>query len=272
MTAYNKLSDYAVQNIWCAPGMDSQFIVRAERIARPGGFWNSVTLLWRQIQLPLPKVRFQVYRLGRIPPAILGLLNVGETWTKISDTMQQNSLIVDLYNQYGVEYARSATWYQVLEDNTILLAVQSIAKIPVKLDQEHLYIRFYTNRLNYPGQLDVYVECEGRQTYSTQDVLDIQDAIAVMRQRQGMVYGFINGRYVPDITLINAAPGDYVEYVYDSSVYRIVDLAVRDLPTFTSAKDMCNKFLLNFPGNTLEIFYHVVIELWLLIVYDIVLF
>lgn len=88
---------------------------------------------------------------------------------------------------------------------------------------------------------------EGLTVATEQDVLGLQQKYHQSLEKVGETYAYHNGWLVNDLRPSRVSPGDVIEYVYDSSVYRVVDFAVKDLETYESTLDSKRKYLLNYP-------------------------
>lgn len=264
---YDYLIDHALKNVWCAPRQDMQAIVQPARITPPGGAWNTVRVLWREYKLPEKGKRFYVYQIGQIHPMMIGLLDKYDSWVKLSDSCNDNKLIADVYNINGINMLRSQIWYRFTEDQNLILAVKDQPKLGLKLDSEALFLRLYTNAF-YQMEGNIVpgneIKVVGDVPLSNQAILDIQNQLAIYAAKPGRVYCYINGYMVNTINLVNTKPGDVVEFVYDSSIYKVVDFQIQDLQTFDSILDSKRKYLLHYAGpDSGEIDYHDDIDFFL---------
>lgn len=249
--AYNYLEDYALKNIWCAPAQDRQFIVAPARVTPPGGVWNSVTVGWRTWTLPMQATRMHVFMIGQLTPGLLGLLN-SRKWESITDVMNRQTMVIDLYVDSGVELPRFEAWYMVDPDGNLLVCLRDPqTDIDVDLNTQTLYIRFYSNAF-YQSSRNTsntsQVVSAGSRTTNTDDILALQNQFQSYQSQPGQVYAFVNGYKVSGIDLFTVAVGDVVEYIYDGSVYKVVDFNIADLRSFTSIRDTKAKWLLHYAG------------------------
>lgn len=143
------MSDYlvthALEHVWCAPDQDNQYIVRPKCITPKNGVVNSYSFLWTTIALPKVGVRYSLYQVGQIHPALLNLVLKEGQWVLISDVVDQGSAICDLYETTGIHFPTTQTWYTITKERALLIAVQRNPKIAVDYDKIQMYLRVYDN-------------------------------------------------------------------------------------------------------------------------------
>lgn len=264
------LVDHALKNVWCTPNQDSQYIFKPRKISLMSGTYNVVEVVFDPIVLPTPNVCYHVYQLGQIPPVLLNLVEQINVWQPISRICRDQSAVIDLYANDGIQFPRHAAYILTTTDNNLIIAVRDIPQLPTSLKQTDLYIRFYSNayfnsiRNTSDGHADsIYVT--GKLLSNSNDLLGIQTAFAQYSAMVGYTYGFINGYYVDALTVVNMAVGDVVEFVYDSTIYRTFDYPVANLDTFVSTLDSKAKFLLHsdaYTATTIE--FQDDIDFWLI--------
>jgi hypothetical protein len=255
---FDFIVDYVQKNIWCTPGQDMQSIVQPARITPLGGVWNTVAVQWRRIALPQMGVRFHVYQVGGLNPELLGLLGIERRWVTMTEACNANNLIVDIYAASGVQMPRYETYYMVTNDKTLIIAVKKQPTIPVNLDTEPIFLRFYRNAYYNSAassKIADFVSVVGQTCLNTNAILAMQNGYNAIQAQiasgaipKGEVYAFVNGYRVSGIDLFTAKVGDVVEYIYDSSIYQVLDFSIGALPTFTSSLDSVYKFLLHYAG------------------------
>lgn len=261
---FDFILDYVQKHIWCTPGQDGQSIVQPTRLTPLAGVWNTVRVLWRTLNLPTRDERYHVFQVGQLHPYFLRLVSDNyprNQWISMADAMNTNKLIVDIYGGSGVQLPRYGVFYMVTWDKDLIIAVKDQPTISVKPDREDIYLRFYRNayfRSAQSSDANDYVKTVGKTVLNQAAILELQNGMADLQAkmdagtlRKGAVYAFVNGRRVSGIDLFTAKVGDCVEYVYDSSIYQVLDFSVADLPTFTSTLDETYKYLLHYaaPGD-----------------------
>lgn len=251
------MSDYlvkkALESVWCTPTQDRQSIFALAKISRFGGIYTSITVMWRSYPLPEAGKLYHVYQIGNIQPRHLGFTTPARAgvWTRISDVCKNEKLIVDLYNVDGVQSPRFAAWYTITDDNDLILAVEHNPIVPIDLSTETLFLRVYSNAyynsLRQDASVD-FIDVQGGVCRSTDNILAIQQAYETSKAR-GVTYAFVNGLLVDTIGLLTVNVGDLVEFVYDGSIYAVVDLPIASLPQFDSTLDSKRKYLLHPPAT-----------------------
>jgi hypothetical protein len=203
------------------------------------------------INLPVAGVRFHVYQIGQIHPNLMGLFASKEVWENMADICIREKLIVNVYNDVGVEMPKYGVWYQLTRDKNLIIAVQEQPKVPFDFNNDNLYIRLYSNAYFSSIEsdpLDDYIDVKGKTITHQDDILLLQNQLIAARLLPGKAFAHINGIITQDINLITAQVGDVVEFVYDSSIHLVVDLPVISLRNFNSAKDNKSKYLIHFIG------------------------
>lgn len=241
--------DHALKNVWCMSSTDTQVIVQPAKLTAFGGVWNTVDVLWQTHTLPLPSVRFHVYQIGQLNPALMGLFPVDDVWTTFSTACNNGKTTINLYTNSGVQLPRTETWYKVTSDRNLIIAVKEQPRIPIDLNTETIFLRVYNNPFFHSEQFtqssQAIVVSGGTQT-STDTILALQLSYNAFLAKSGQTCAFVNGFKVAGINLLTVQPGDIAEYIYDSSVYKVVKFPVSALPTFTSALDNKFKYLLHY--------------------------
>lgn len=252
------MADYlvtqAIRNFWCTPDQDNQAIIAPRKLTLYGGVYTDSGVMWRRYRLPVTGERFHLYDLSGIYPQLLGMKMPDSygTWYKISDVCRSEKLIVDIYNNKGIQMPRHSCWYMVTHDHELLLAVQEQSLIPFNLNEETLFIRVYSNAYynsNRVDQLHEFIDVQGRTVRSTDDLLALQHQYEAAKTRIGETYAFVNGYRVSGIDFFTAKVGDVVEFVYDGSIYSVIDFSLKDLQTFNSTMDLKHKYLLHSPNG-----------------------
>lgn len=250
------LQDHARKNVWCTPNQDKQAIFKPNRLTGLNGAWIDFQVMWVRHKLPDSRSRFHVYQIGQIHPLLLGLDDGKKNvWIKLSDACNVRNLMANVYTAKGIQIHRSQVWYKVTTEKDLIFAIRvpEYSRIPIDLWQEDIFIRLYSNaffqseRANLADHL-IYIE--GTQAVTNSDILAMQNKVQTYRNKTvGFTTCFINGRSCDNIDLVNARPGDYIEFVYDGSVKKVVTFDANSLPQFESDLDNVYKYLLHYPGN-----------------------
>lgn len=253
---YQYLIDHAVKNVWCNGEQDNQLIIAGQRITKVNGALNRFTSMNRVIDLPVQGKYFQVYQIGQVHPALLGLLNrnpgwVTENWIKFSDAINNLKLFVNIYNSSGIELPRYKSYYMFTNERNLIYAIEQDSRYPVNYKNDNVYLRLYTNAYFQSlrsDSLQDYLLCKGKEITDNQEILDLQNEVTDLKTKNGYVFCYKNGMLIDNIDMVTTAIGDSVEFVYDSSVKRVVTFTVSDLQTFNSILDSKYKYLLHYAG------------------------
>lgn len=248
------LKNYAINNVWCSPTQDNQIKLSSGRIVKPGGAIGSIVVMGRVIPLPTPSEHYQVYQIGQVPPVVLGLLPntpiwARSGWVNFADVVNQTDLYCDLYTTLGIHTPLHQAYYRYTGDQALIFCVRMDNRLPVDFATEQVHLRLYTNAFYGSDEADSITNTtrtNGGVIQTSADIQRFAGEVTIFRQQSGEVFCFKNGELVSAFSLITVAIGDLVEYVYDPSVRRKVSFLVRDLPSFTSTRDQCYKYLLHY--------------------------
>lgn len=245
---FDHIADYALKNVWCTPGQDKEAVLKLPRVSPKTGVWNRIEVMRVVYTLPEQGVRFHVFQIGQLNPLILGLTAIDKKWVSFSDACNNESLVAYLYTAKGYRFPLSQAWYFVTADKNVLVAVKEQTTIGSDLGKEDFFIRVYSNAYFNTDRADSaydYIKVKGATVKDTNAILALQNEFNNLKTQPGLVTAWINGYQVAGIDLITTKPGDVVEYMFDGSVYRVLDFAISDLSAYTSTMDGKKKFLLH---------------------------
>lgn len=249
------LINHAIKNVWCSPQQDLQMIFKPARISRFNGVEGSMEVLRDIIPLPTKTDRYYVYQVGQLHPKLVGLFSERNVWHCAANVMGREDLIIDIYTKAGIQFPRTGVWILVNHDQNLLLAVKEQIRIPVDLNTEPLYFRFYSNAFFDSARADHnndVIHVSGGVIKTVDQLLLLQNEFALYKAKHGHTYAFHNGNLVKDFTLAFVRINDVVEFVYDSSIDRVVTLPILNMPTFDSLLDYKRKFLIHYPETLNE--------------------
>lgn len=265
------LLEHARRNVWCTPEQDKQAILQLPRITPPNGVWTKFNYQWRSYKLPVVgnDARFHVYQIGQVHPALLGLLTTPGVWISAEQAMEQECVLMDIYNSKGIMIPRSLCWYLISGDKNLLVAIRKPSESPrkfvdVDLETDLVFMRVYSNAYFNSNTVDFPDNCIQIGTVKTKTIAEFnafQLEIQSLPTYGGIIF-YVNGRRVSKIDLVSASVGDYLEYVFDASIKREVIFKVIDLQEFESTLDDLNKFLLHYSGNSNGIDYQDDIDIY----------
>ena len=247
----NYLVDQALRNVWCTPNQNTEVILAPARLTPPAGTVGYFTVMWDQIALPDSTSLWHVYQIGQVHPLILGLLTETNVWISLDQSCNAQNMMCDIYTINGVQIPRFQTYYKWGNNKDLILAVKYNPKLPYSFVNDQIYFRVYSdayfNSTRTVTGDKIYVH--GVQTVTTTDVTNLQNAYYTYADLMGSCYAFVNGIKVSALSLLTMQPGDVGEFVYDSSIYKVVEFQVSSLNTFTSILDSKLKYLLHYSGG-----------------------
>lgn len=264
---FDFIKNHAIENVWCTPDQDTQLIIEPTRITPPNGAMNSYNVLQKKINLPDSKSYWNLYRIGQLHPLLLGLTTKVDKWVSFAEACNTKNMICDIYVNSGVQLPRFDTFYMYSNNRDLIVAVKNNKQIPFNFTTDKIFIRVYSNEYFNTIESDAIVDkvyVSGKKILLEQDVIDIQIEVSNLHSLNGHLYSFVNGFKVNDINLATAKVGDIVEYVYDSSILKIVDFTVKSLNTFESTLDSKIKYLLHYIGSDDNIYFYDDIDIFII--------
>jgi hypothetical protein len=250
---YQYLLDHAKDNVWCNPEQDNQLIFCAHRVTKSVGELNRFKLMSRKRDLPTQGKRYHVFQVGQVTPGIVGLLSINpnwviEKWVKFSDAINTLRLFSNIYTTEGVELPRYKSYYMFTNDRCLIFAIEQDVNFPIVYNSDRIYTRFYTNAYFQSTRADLqteYIHSQGKDVKNIQEILDLQAVCDSYRALPGFVFCYKNGLIIDRIDLVNVNVNDSVEFIYDSSVKRVVTFTINELRIFDSLLDNKYKYLLH---------------------------
>lgn len=247
----NFLVSHAYQHVWCDPAQDFTHIFMPARISPVTGSLATVDVLWRTYALPTSTELYQVFQVGHVEPETLGLEATTDTWVPLSQVMMDRLVVINVYTTNGIMLPLATSYLLFTANRTLVLAVKMWPAI-ADLTTVDCFFRFYSNAFftsrRSASQRNVVVS----QFYQHQGVqaaaLAFQNALHTYQQLPGFVVLYKNGRYLGYLNALLLQTGDVLEFVYDSSVKKVVDFPISGLSTFESVQDSMTKYLLHYDG------------------------
>lgn len=263
----NTLVKHALANVWCTPFQDAQALIGLSRATAYGGARDYVSIQKQRIKLPTATERYHVYQIGQNNPGQFEIDIPQSEWFSLSEVCRKLKKIVELYTVAGETFCRNEAFIIYTQAKTFIIAVR-LHKYTADLNLQTLYFRTYSNAfydsVRSAGVVDA-IKTNGRIVETIHQSVLLQNEYHAWKAKpEGYAYAFRNGRYVHDFTPNTVRAGDSVEYVYDAAIYRIVDLRLNDLPTFTSALDTKRKYLLHPPKYHGKIDYRDDLDFWVI--------
>lgn len=248
----------ALSEIWGNPDPFNQVILKPSRLSAINGVNKRIAYGWGILEMPNKTSTFHVYQTGQISPVLLNLTNAKSTWQLFSDACNETKVMVDIYTILGVELPKTRCWFRWVEKKNILFAVEVNHNIDVPWATLEIYLRMYKNSFFETNGLGVgqTLHVGGGIISSISALGALQAEINAKKQLPEYLGGmvcFVNGLKVDAINVLTAKVGDVAEYVFDTSIYKIVDFQISRLSSFMSRLDSKSKGLLHYdaPEDTL---------------------
>lgn len=248
------LVDHALTNLWCTPDQDNQIILNPAKITPNYGVYNSWKFMWTVISLPEQNTKFHIYQIGQVYPVIIDLFPKLNEWLKLSDACNLASVVCDLYTANGIELPRTESYYIVTDEKNVLIAVKENSKIAFNPLKDKIFLRAYRNAYFNSiraSNLPETVKVNGGTMATITDIIALQNEFDALVAGPGDAYAFCNGYKINTINLSTVHVGDTVEYVFDASIYAVVDFRISNLGTFDSILDNKGKYLLHYDATNL---------------------
>lgn len=280
--SFDPLVQDAVDRVWCAPQQDHQAIYRVNRFTSRNGARNHWSMSMVDIDLPDTTNIYHIFSFGQWAPELIALFPAEtpfpteQVWTTLEESANQNNTRVDVYFANGVRVPLSICHFSITNERALVMVIKHDPKVgvfapggasSVVMGMDHVYVRIYKNayftsshRTGNQVAVNRSAVCKTNAELAT-----FQDVYNTFSSKPGALLAFRNGYLVKDISLVTCAAGDWVEFVYDDSVYEVVDIPIVGMPTFVSELDSCEKFLVHRPkaANPDGIDYHDDVDFYL---------
>lgn len=252
-----QLLTHAIRNVWCSPDQDKQLILNLKRVTKVGGVRGTFALHWQQYNLPTSGDRYHIYPVGQNSIQRFNIPDDRNVWHNLAVLCNLRKLQTDIYNSLGVRFNSSKAWVMVTANNNIVIAVQA-QDVSASISADELYIRFRTSAYfssTRSDHLPVHIRMQGLRVEINNEQLGLQANYLRDREKEGLAYIFHNGWLVDNVLPADVVLGDYIEYVYDSSITEVVSIPLRDLQTYRSSLDRNRKYLVHLPKSVESINY-----------------
>lgn len=258
--AMEYIEQHGRANVWCTPTQDTQYMVKPKRLTKPVGAVRKFFLLGQRYSLPSETGTYHVFMFGQVPASFFNIMAGQALWRKVSTVCRENNILVDVYLDNGIQFPRHDSWFLILPDKNILIAVKDQPRIPFSLVDHDPAVRFYSNaffnserrlepvvsKINpettFTVNWEIYVH--GKTITSMQDISDMATLFTQQYAKRGFAYGIVNGYKVSVLNALTMAIGDVVEVVHDSTICWVIDIPFGQLSSFHSTLDSESKYLL----------------------------
>ena len=249
---------FALDNIYCAPSQDKQYSFKMARTHRWSAPPRGTAAIYAvNKHLPTKNERYQVFTIGNMPAEVLNLLSqkqfwLRDSWIKVSDDMVERNYILKVYNADGVMFPRDKIFYSFVNEHSLIFALEVSDEMKREVAIESfVYLNIYSNAYFQTAEFaslpsPVGIDYKNTVVYNNLDKVQLQNYVANKRASGGEVFIYVNGYWVPEITL-NIPDMSQVELVYDQSVVAREYFRVKGLRTFSSVLDQTSKYLVMRP-------------------------
>lgn len=271
------LVNHAIANAWANPQADRQHILRLARLSRDVGDINYTDVMHAYVPLPTRQELYHVFQIGQNHP---WTWNVGdnyvtplpmEEWVSLDDLRYKRMLVANVYLDTGVQLPATGVFVRLRYDHNIVIAITDFQNMAVPRNV-NVYMRVYSNAywetLLEEERIDK-IQCFGGMMNVPTQVLRWQNQyLALKNSGVGSAQAFVNGYLVPDFPPGSYRQRDYVTVSYDASVFKVVDIPVKNMPTFLSKMDNKQKFIFHpprlFNESDLDVVYFDDVDFWLI--------
>lgn len=259
------LVGHYIKNLWASPNQENQYLVRPSRVTPFNGARNYVSIFKEQYTLPTKHDRYHAYVVGQIPEKTINLAAFEwwdrSDWIKLSDYCKETKMWFQFYTKNGIAVPLEHIYFTLTLEKNLVFVIKEDVKIPWDMNEEPITFRTYRNL--------VVTQHHDREQRETLDHIYLKVQRASQRtvlnqfyqkysKQTGKIFTFVNGFLVKDPITETILEGDVVEVIYDSTITKMIELKLKDLPTFVSKLDGIRKHLFthdkSYPKNLFEYF------------------
>ncbi len=241
---------HALANVWCSPEQDRQAIIRLNRSSRPGGQLGYIDLQWAREYLPTNNDYYAVYVIGQNSPYRLNLPTEESEWMTFAHLGRTRGINIELYTDAGLMFSNDHCYLRRTKNRNFIIAVKR-QDVITDIDQVTPYVRFYSNSYYDSERADHLTQTVFTKAIvvgSMEQALAFQNEMLTARATGvGRVLAYRNGEYVNDYLPTLMQIGDILEYRHDPSIKAVYEFSSKSLPSFLSALDSQQKYLLHPP-------------------------
>lgn len=286
---------HAIENVWAEEIQDKDYYIRPARITPNGGSLKYAEVGISSIALPNANVVgtrtfYHVYHIGQLPPHLLGIDIVDNTWVSIDKIAQDLECYVNVYLDNGFVVPRSRCFLlRTWPSKNVIMAIENVPnatfgyklefspstnasrQVPNTLNNQDINIRFYTNaRFFATDRRDDATDAFNQMYFQTETYTNaVLSRIKANKDNTAVPQGWFvadglihNYKSVVDnfITLKNKEISVY----RDESIMGIEYFRLQDLPQFVSQFNRnVKKYIINLSTPADKLVYHNDVEYYL---------
>lgn len=264
------LRNHAIQNVWCAPTQDQQFVFELPRISAASGALRVVMANGVPLDLPDNDYRWQVFQIGGISPSVLNMLTREYTWVSAQIQANEKKTTVRLFNGVGRMVSLCDIYYRYTQANNLLVAVRMHPRTNLDWATSRIYLQMYSN--SYWESTAGANDTVGFEVYS--DLMETAAEVTTFASMYAAAQAvaehpfqlrFWHNGFVKDYASVTVSVGDSVMFELDGSIKKKFVFPIAGLETFDSTLDKVRKYLLHpaKDSNSTTIDYYDDVEIFL---------
>lgn len=259
------LTGHFIYNMWGAPNQDNQSMIRPDRVTPFGGARNYIYFFDESYHLPIKQQRFHGYVLGQVTEQIPNLKYFmwceKSKWINMADWCKESLVVFQFYTVKGLMIPLNHIWFTLTVENNLVIVIKEDLKLDWDMNSEHITFRTYRNALfntPQPNQPKEVIDVFYLKVLRSSQRQELNDFYRKYERSPGKIFTYVNGFIVKDPMTASILENDVVEMVYDSTITKVIEMKIRQLPTFQSIKDGIRKYLFThdktYKSNLFEYF------------------
>lgn len=242
------LSGHFFYNIWAAPCQDNQSIIRPDRVTPFGGARNYVDIHFESYVLPTKHDRYHAYTCGQVNENVFNLpmfqWHDRSTWVNMANYCKESKVTFQFYTKKGIIIPLSLVYMTLTLAKNVVFVIRENPLLDWDMNEEDVTFRTYRNvSLTVPEARAETVDIIYREVKGQKERNELLTFYKRYQNATGHIKTFVNGYLVNNPISHPILLNDTVEIIYDSSIYRMIELQVPTTPTFNSKLDGIRKYL-----------------------------
>ncbi len=286
---------HALDNVWAEEIQDKDYYIRPARITPNGGSLKYAEVGINSVALPNAnvvgsKTFHHVYHIGQLPPHLLGIDIVDNTWTPIDKIAELMECYVNVFLDNGYVVPRSKCYLlRMWPGKNVILAIEYVPtvtfgyrleidpitnasrQIPNTLNNQDINIRFYTNARFYAtDRRDDAVNPDNQMYFQTDSyTAAVLNRIKANKDNTAVPQGWFiaNGlihNYLSVVNNFTTLKDKEVSVYRDESIIGVEYFRLQDLPQFVSKfNNNVKKYIINLSTPADQLVYHNDVEYYL---------